>query len=207
MVWAEQAVASSDGLQRAGNPRAGFERNCRPQQVFSGNGLVLRRSLLLQQTVVPPTTMRDLSRVEDGPVVCVSEGFDHEGFRRLGFALYLVSLSTSCRSSRPMSQHLASGKHTCCSEVQRDEAPWRRRLVRRHAQPQMGGFRGQNNGEWDKLCFDHKGGSSFSRHIHMRFLVHTVFFQRLAPGVFWGGTWMQMVCIGCSRVCPCCLPF
>lgn len=58
------------------------------------------------------TTMHDLSRVEDGPVACVSEGFEHEGFRRLGFALYLVSLSTSCRSSRPMSQHLASGKHT-----------------------------------------------------------------------------------------------
>ena len=55
--------------------------------------------------------MHDLSRVEDGPVVCVSEGFDHEGFRRLGFALYLVSLYTLCRSSRPMSQRLASGKH------------------------------------------------------------------------------------------------
>ena len=65
---------------------------------------------------------------------------------------------------------------------------------------------GKKNGEeWDKLCFDHKGGSS--RHLRLRFLVHTVFFHRLAPGVFWGGTWMQMVCIGCSRVCPCCLPF
>ena len=70
------------------------------------------RCSLLQQTVVPHATMHDdLSRVEDGPVVCVSEGFDHEGFHRLGFALYLVSLSTSCRSSRPMSQRLASGKH------------------------------------------------------------------------------------------------
>ena len=54
-------------------------------------------------------------------------------------------------------------------------------------------------------CFDHKGGSS--RHLRLRFLVHTVFFQRLAPGAFWGGTWMQMVCIGFSRGCPCCLPF
>ena len=55
--------------------------------------------------------MHDLSRVEDGPVVYVSEGFDYEGFRRLGFALYLVSVYTLCRSSRPMSQRLASGKH------------------------------------------------------------------------------------------------
>ena len=35
MVWAEQAVASSDGLQRAGNPRAGFERNCSCDIAFS----------------------------------------------------------------------------------------------------------------------------------------------------------------------------